>query len=81
VLVTHDVDEAVFLADRVVVMKARPGTIASVVEISLPRPRSRSSYDFYVYRETITEALLGDEAGPIRLHAPVREIELGSFAW
>jgi sulfonate transport system ATP-binding protein len=81
VLVTHDVDEAVFLADRVVVMKPRPGTIASVVEIALPRPRSRSSYDFHVYRETITEALLGDEAGHARLHAPVREIELASFAW
>ncbi|KKB63386.1 sulfonate ABC transporter ATP-binding protein [Robbsia andropogonis] len=42
VLVTHDVDEAVFLADRVVVMKPHPGHIARIVDIKLPRPRQRT---------------------------------------
>jgi NitT/TauT family transport system ATP-binding protein len=39
VLVTHDVDEAIFFSDRIVVMGAAPGSIREVVEVALPRPR------------------------------------------
>jgi len=46
ILVTHDVEEAVFLGDRIVVMESHPGRIKRIVPVPLPRPRDRSSYLF-----------------------------------
>jgi ABC-type nitrate/sulfonate/bicarbonate transport system, ATPase component len=57
VLVTHDVDEAVYLSDRIVVMTPRPGKIETIVEVNLPRPRKRNDPVFFEYRSEILEKL------------------------
>ncbi|MBK5001953.1 ABC transporter ATP-binding protein [Pseudomonas sp. S31] len=53
ILVTHDVDEAVFLGDRVVVMQPNPGRIRRVLDIDLPRPRNRSDSRFIALRDDV----------------------------
>ncbi len=40
IFVTHDMDEAILLADRIVALKANPGEIKEIIEVNLPRPRS-----------------------------------------
>lgn len=55
VFVTHDVEEAVFLGSRVVVMSARPGQVARVFNISLSHPRDRTSAEFVRLRSMITK--------------------------
>ncbi len=53
VLVTHDIGEAVYLGDTVVVLSNRPGTIKKIFHVDLPRPRSRNAYDFLEIRKQI----------------------------
>jgi NitT/TauT family transport system ATP-binding protein len=53
VFVTHDIDEAVQLADRVVVMSARPATIQRIVTIDIPHPRDISSARYLELRDGI----------------------------
>jgi NitT/TauT family transport system ATP-binding protein len=55
--VTHDIDESVQLADRVVVLSARPGSIRRIVEVDLPHPRDLSSPRYLALRDSILEEI------------------------
>lgn len=55
VFVTHDVDEAVYLSDRIVVMTASPGKVKTIVDVDISRPRIRTSEEFTEIRNYVLE--------------------------
>ncbi|MBX6360493.1 MAG: ABC transporter ATP-binding protein [Acidobacterium ailaaui] len=57
IFVTHDIDEAVQLADRVVVMSSRPATIQQIVDIDIPHPRNLSSARYLELRDGIFQQI------------------------
>ncbi|HZY84899.1 MAG TPA: ABC transporter ATP-binding protein [Gemmataceae bacterium] len=57
VLVTHDIDEAIYMSDRIALMTARPGRVERIIEVSLARPRQRNSPEFLKLRAAILEML------------------------
>ena len=69
IMVTHDVDEAILLADRVVMMTNGPNaTIGKILKVDLPRPRDRKALlkhpDFYAYRQEVLHFLAEYDHGP-----------------
>ena len=53
ILVTHDLEEAIYLCDRIVVLSPRPGRIQSIVPVTLSRPRDRTSPEFTSIRKEL----------------------------
>jgi NitT/TauT family transport system ATP-binding protein len=74
--VTHSIEEAVFLADRIVVMSAHPGRVRSIHDVQLPRPRTaktRSLADFITLTQELWDSLKPqwrdeEENAALRLH-------------
>ncbi|KXG42955.1 ABC transporter ATP-binding protein [Tepidibacillus infernus] len=57
ILITHDIDEAIYLADKIFVMSPRPGYIKDMIIVDLPRPRNRNGTEFIKIRERIMNEL------------------------
>lgn len=62
IMVTHDIEEAVYLGDRVVIMSERPGTIKRELDVNLPRPRCRTDAAFLNLRKEICREFHDDLA-------------------
>lgn len=62
VLVTHDIEEAIYLGNRVIIMSSRPGQIKKIIDINLPYPRNRGSADFAHYKKIILQEFFDNSA-------------------
>jgi ABC-type nitrate/sulfonate/bicarbonate transport system ATPase subunit len=68
--VTHDIDEAVFMANRVLVMTARPGRIKAVVEVALPRPRHytvKTTPEFAALKARLTDEIRAESIRAVEM--------------
>ncbi len=62
VFVTHGIEESIYLADRVVVMTYRPGTVKRIVPVTLPRPRDPSSPEFNALKREVSDLVMAEQA-------------------
>ena len=70
--VTHDIDEAAFMANRVVVMTARPGAIKAVVDVALPRPRHytvKTTPEFVALKARLTDEVRAESIRAVEMEA------------
>jgi sulfonate transport system ATP-binding protein len=75
-LVTHDIEEAVYLADRIVVLSERPGQIRAQLTIDLARPRDRTSSAFSLWRRRVLRELSGAQDFPSSPTIPAAPISI-----
>jgi NitT/TauT family transport system ATP-binding protein len=57
IYVTHDIEEAVYLADRIVILKPSPGRLAADLTVTLPRPRDRHSAEFLAIKSQVLKEM------------------------
>lgn len=60
-LVTHDIDEAIFLSNRIIILSERPGKLKQIIDVNLPRPRDRSDFNFLEIRRKVLLSFLGNK--------------------
>ena len=66
VFITHDLDEAIFLADRILVLKAHPGRVEEVIEVPVPQPRSDKQFltaEFLATKKRLEELVHPEDPG------------------
>ena len=61
IMVTHDIDEAIYLADKIIVMSSRPGKIKEIINVDVSKPRDRSSYDFATIKKKVYKHFFDNE--------------------
>lgn len=64
VLVTHDIDEAIYMGNKVIIMSAKPGVVKNIIRVDLQEPRSRTSYDFEQIRLKVYKEFFGEVPVP-----------------
>jgi sulfonate transport system ATP-binding protein len=64
-LVTHDIDEALILADRVIVLRGRPGSIQTEMTVDLKRPRTRTDPAFHSLQDLAMQELSRSSQNPL----------------
>lgn len=70
--VTHDIDEAIYLSDQIIVLSARPGKVKTIIEVDLPRPRSQkvmASHNYTELKRTLMESLMEEQPIEMRTAA------------
>jgi sulfonate transport system ATP-binding protein len=81
VLVTHDVDEAIVLADRVVILSPRPGRVFAEIVTDLPRPRDRQAAGFVLAKRRVLAALDCSLNRPLVADAGETQASAGAALW
>ena len=74
IVVTHDIEEALYLGDRVIVLEANPGRIRSVIDVDIPRPRRRNDPDIVALKRDCFDLVAGqaDDGAPFEGRVAIR---------
>lgn len=61
IMVTHDIEEAIYLSDHIVILEGKPATVKTIIQVEMGRPRNRTSYDFDQIRKKVYQEFFGTE--------------------
>lgn len=60
IMVTHDIDEAIYLSDQIVILESKPAKVKKVIKVEMGRPRNRTSHDFDLVRRKVYKEFFGE---------------------